>query len=900
MPQPSHSRISFYSLFSIALILSVPSIGWVSGQLAMTSLWVDTATMKPITVVCFLLLSIGLWLYQRLQKSWIAPLVVCGLATLMLSQFIGRGYLDQKESVWRLEMSSATQFLFLVLGMAFWLMTSTTKKVQKAGSALLILAIFVEFMALVGFLIKPEHLHLYPSFDSYSVGTALCFGLAILMMLNIAAHKKVLPSLRQLLGQKISFQTFSILLFLLFVPVIIGVSVQSAASNQLIPDSFALILTVSSISILVFPISLSLLVRIFKGERAITHLLQEKSVLADSLQERNTELQAIQEELEEQSDRINELNIDLSNRNQRLEDTENAAKMGSWEYFPQAEVFLPSAQLLVLLQESFEPEDYSLSRYLGKCKTLDRSVLLDSIEQLKNGLDAKSFTIRFKLSETETRYFLHRLKRVNNGLSYRIFCVIIDVTPVKKQEHELQKIAQRLKIATSSAGIGIWEWNLAEQQLMWSDEMFQLYQIDPKEEIDFSFWEEFFHPDDYHRMIQLLKSSAQLTHQKINTSFKVILPSKQIRHIKLTGEVILAENGSPEKLIGINSDITEEVISQTKIAESEANLNALFNSSEQAYFLLSPDFELLKFNKKAQELFKKMSLEPPILGNVFPNQVFSDQTSLFEHHSQRALSGEKCTATLELYLSDKKTLIQDAQFLPVYFSTSHANLPGAFAFSATDITEKIENQNKLFKTLEELRNFRNAIDQTFITAYIRLDGSIQDGNDNFLKATGMLKKKLHGHNLGYFLSFTESQKQEESLQKVRSIIAASQPFLGEVIMTNQRQELVWYEITLNPLYEENNTLKGFLLMGYSISTRKQIEQEREQLIKILTDYAFITAHKIRGPLARILGLLNVLNLKTTNPFNELEIFEHLRTSSEELDSVLFEMAEAIKSEATAL
>lgn len=70
-------------------------------------------------------------------------------------------------------------------------------------------------------------------------------------------------------------------------------------------------------------------------------------------------------------------------------------------------------------------------------------------------------------------------------------------------------------------------------------------------------------------------------------------------------------------------------------------------------------------------------------------------------------------------------------------------------------------------------------------------------------------------------------------------------------------------------------------------------QDRTQVIhdqnKKLVDYAFVSAHKVRSPLARILGLANLIGLEITLSEKGKELNDHLSSSANELDEILREV-----------
>lgn len=69
---------------------------------------------------------------------------------------------------------------------------------------------------------------------------------------------------------------------------------------------------------------------------------------------------------------------------------------------------------------------------------------------------------------------------------------------------------------------------------------------------------------------------------------------------------------------------------------------------------------------------------------------------------------------------------------------------------------------------------------------------------------------------------------------------------------------------------------------------KVSERTRELAQKnvALEEYSFIIAHNLRGPLARILGLVNLLQRPILTPKEQPIILEHLKKSSEELDHIV--------------
>jgi len=79
------------------------------------------------------------------------------------------------------------------------------------------------------------------------------------------------------------------------------------------------------------------------------------------------------------------------------------------------------------------------------------------------------------------------------------------------------------------------------------------------------------------------------------------------------------------------------------------------------------------------------------------------------------------------------------------------------------------------------------------------------------------------------------------------------------------------------------------LFGKLRETRKELIKSKEKLVeknKSLEEYAFITSHNLRRPLANILGLVQLFDeMKSDDDLNK-EVIEKLKISAEELDEVI--------------
>lgn len=189
--------------------------------------------------------------------------------------------------------------------------------------------------------------------------------------------------------------------------------------------------------------------------------------------------------------------------------------------------------------------------------------------------------------------------RDEQGKPLRMLGVHKDVTADKNAEQEYQKLAERLALATESAGIGIWDYDVASDRLEWDDGMFSLLGADPAQ-----FSHQF---DDFAR--HLVGDSLQETVTRFQaalasgTTFESTIRIRRgddgtLRTLDGRGRVIRNNAGEAVRVVGVNSDITDEEDNRNRLAAEEAKFRGLFEFSPVG--IAMTDFntgEFLEFNK---------------------------------------------------------------------------------------------------------------------------------------------------------------------------------------------------------------------------------------------------------------------------------------------------------------
>ena len=126
----------------------------------------------------------------------------------------------------------------------------------------------------------------------------------------------------------------------------------------------------------------------------------------------------------------------------------------------------------------------------------------------------------------------------------------------KKVEYYLIETAQRLEIANAAGGVGIWNFDLVTNNLVWDDQMFALYGISRDQFSGvYDAWIAGLHPDDVERGDRAIQMAAK-GEKEFDIEFRVIWPDGTIHHINARAQVRRDSSGKPLEMIGTNYDIT--------------------------------------------------------------------------------------------------------------------------------------------------------------------------------------------------------------------------------------------------------------------------------------------------------------------------------------------------------
>jgi PAS domain S-box-containing protein len=178
----------------------------------------------------------------------------------------------------------------------------------------------------------------------------------------------------------------------------------------------------------------------------------------------------------------------------------------------------------------------------------------------------------------------------------------IDITARKEGEIALDQAHQAIKEAQRLAKVGSWQRDLRTDAVVWSDEMYRIHGCDPQQ---FVATPETFlatiHPQDRDRAIAAYHAAVE-QHRPLDLTHRVQLLDGALKHVHVLGEVFFAADGSPLRIAGTTQDISQQVLQEAQLRESEERLRSLFFAMAEGLVVQEADGRVIDVNPAAEQI----------------------------------------------------------------------------------------------------------------------------------------------------------------------------------------------------------------------------------------------------------------------------------------------------------
>lgn len=336
-------------------------------------------------------------------------------------------------------------------------------------------------------------------------------------------------------------------------------------------------------------------------------------------------------------------------------------------------------------------------------------------------------------------------------------------------------------------------------------------------------------------------------------------------------------DGNVAGLFYFGIDVTEQVVTRQKIEEAEKRYRQIVETAQEGIWVVDEHDRTTFVNSKMCEMFEYKREE--MIGK--PIHAFMDDKGrkIIAPVMQDKRNGKSSRGQFKYISKTGKEIWTITSANPLFHDDG--TYKGALAM-VTDITaqKKIEEENKKLSDVASL-----TVNAVIVTD---TDGRITWVNKGFERITEYTLAEVAGKKPGHILQGPETD--QATIRYMAECIKKGEGFRVEILNYSKSGRAYWLDIEVRPLHDTKNKHTGFMAIEQDITEKKTIELERLAMIdmlqnknKDLQQFSYIVSHNLRAPIAKIIGLVSVMESESEeNKF----MLQKLTEEAEQLDNVV--------------
>ncbi|PWJ42056.1 sensor histidine kinase [Sediminitomix flava] len=342
---------------------------------------------------------------------------------------------------------------------------------------------------------------------------------------------------------------------------------------------------------------------------------------------------------------------------------------------------------------------------------------------------------------------------------------------------------------------------------------------------------------------------------------------------KTPTNIQLFEIGSGLNLVGV-------MFHTQHTNSTEKQLQKGLELSHENWMLLDSYGKILRYNENFERISTQIFSE-----NIYFGLDLRENTK-WRNSILKAIHGQKVIEVITLQI-DNQTRSFEVVISPL-ITSNEVYIEGILLF-IKEVTNSLKVEELLKNSFDEIRNFKVALNRTSLVCVTDPRGYINEVNDLFCSEAKYSYDELIGENINKVLP---SLQLPNIYKELSSKTNENSFWREEVQSTDKAGNTFWLDLMFSPVSNKKGEIYQILCIGYPITERKKGEIERQQLMtdliqhnRNLEQFAFTISHKLRAPLARVIGLAELLKIDDYQTSHK-SFVDKLLSSTKELDLLL--------------
>ncbi|MDE1998174.1 MAG: response regulator, partial [Burkholderiales bacterium] len=159
-------------------------------------------------------------------------------------------------------------------------------------------------------------------------------------------------------------------------------------------------------------------------------------------------------------------------------------------------------------------------------------------------------------------------------VAYLLLYVAAFLTSIRAPYDALIQTESRLKMAARSASIGIWDWDVVRDVLVWDEQQFRLFGMRRQSPLRFDDVTPLFAPDTAQDTQQRFLNAVKHGGSEGQLEFAICRPDGERRILRAEWTVIRDSHQRPLRVVGVNVDVTDARQAEESIRKLNAQLES--------------------------------------------------------------------------------------------------------------------------------------------------------------------------------------------------------------------------------------------------------------------------------------------------------------------------------------
>jgi len=427
---------------------------------------------------------------------------------------------------------------------------------------------------------------------------------------------------------------------------------------------------------------------------------------------------------------------------------------------------------------------------------------------------------------TKQRQAEESLREINQTLEERVQERTSELNNIIK---ELKKTKSYLLQAHRIADLGIWEWNILDNQIVWSDEVYRIFGIEHEKPADltFEYFLSFVHSDDVDFVKQSIDKSLN-SKQIYFIEHRIIRPDGNERIVKQRAEAVYNAADNPIRMVGTIQNITEDKRKEDRLHEQALEVKSKAELIDLAHDMIvvhDLDGKIIFWNQGAEKTYGWKREE--VLGKITHDLLktkFSEP--LLKITASVSTNGNWEGELIQTTKDGRKITVESKWAI----QKDEDGKASAILESDRDITKRKSAEKKT----QEARKYAESIIATIQEALVVLDSELKvlRANDTFYKLFSLEPENTEGK---FIYKVGQNQWDIPELRKLLEDVLPKNTSFEEYEMEYAPKKESGKILLLNArrIYRDKKRTEMILLAIQDITARKQQEKRLGELTEEL-------------------------------------------------------------------